>query len=187
MPKSEIENRNFLSSLRFKFTLNRAPKVAYFTNKVNIPSMNLGVAMQPSYTTDIPVPGEKIVFGDFDLTFLVDEDLTNYLEIQKWIRGIGFPESLGEIYDWQNDRKVFESPRNSDMNLYSDGTLLVHTSNNNTNYQIRFRGMFPYILSELTFDATNDDEEYFTSTVSFKYMMYNILDKEGNYIPLKYS
>ena len=36
-------------------------------------------------------------FGDLSLRFLVDEDLTNYMEIQKWMRGLGFPESLTRV------------------------------------------------------------------------------------------
>ena len=56
--------------------------------------LDLGVATQNNYLTDIPRPGEKITFGDLTLSFLVDEDLSNYLEIQNWMRGIGFPEHL---------------------------------------------------------------------------------------------
>ena len=176
----QIDNRNFLSPVSFKFTLNRAPKVAFFSNVANIPSMDLGVATQPNYTTDIPVPGDKITFQDFTLQFLVDEDLTNYMEIQRWMRGLGFPESLQEIYDFQNTRENFEQPYKSDMNLYSDGTLIIYTSNNNVNFQVKFRSMFPYSLSTLTFDATDQDIQYFTAEVSFKYMMYNIVDLRGN-------
>ena len=40
--------------------------------------------------------------------------------------------------------------------------------------------MFPYQLSTLQFDATNEDEEYFTAEVTFKYLMYNIVDRLGN-------
>jgi len=177
--KRQIENRNFLSSLGFKFTLNRAPKVAFFSNTANIPAITLGVAMQPSYTTDIPVPGDKMDFEDFTLRFLVDENLENYMEIQNWMRGLGFPESLQQIYDWQTTNEVFEQPSNSQMNLYSDGTLLVLNSNQNFNFNVIFRSMFPYQLSTLQFDATNPDNEYFTAEVTFKYMMYNIVDRTG--------
>ena len=176
----QITNRNFLAPIGFKFTINRAPKVAFFSNSANIPSMNLGVANQPSYLTDIPVPGEKIIFEDFTVRFLVDEDLTNYMEIQNWMRGIGFPESLDEIYKFQNNNKDFEDQPKSQMNLYSDGTLLILNSNQNTNFQVRFRSMFPSYLSTLQFDATSNDIEYFTADVTFKYMMYNILDRKGN-------
>lgn len=179
MPKNQIENRNFLSTVGFRFTLNRAPKVAFFSNSAVVPSITLGVAEQPNYLNDIPVPGDKMIFDDFTLRFIVDENLENYMEIQNWMRGLGFPESLQEIYDWQNSNEAFEQPLKSDMNLYSDGTLIALNSNQNFNFQIKFKSMFPITLSELEFDATNTDTEYFTADVTFKYLMYNILDKSG--------
>lgn len=183
----QIENRNFLSTVKFKFTLNRSPKISFFANSVNIPAIELGIANQPNYLNDIPVPGDKMTFGDFTLKFLVDEDLKNYMEIQNWIRGLGFPESLQQIYDWQSNNENYERLIKSDINIYSDGTLLINTSNENPNYQVIFSRMFPYRLSELNFDSTNTDEEYFTADVTFKYMMYNIVDKNGNYLPKKYD
>ncbi|NHJ31371.1 MAG: hypothetical protein FK732_00770 [Asgard group archaeon] len=185
--KRQIENRNFLSTVKFRFTLNRAPKVAFLTNSVNIPGIELGVAKQSTYTNNIPIPGDMMEFDDFNIRFLVDEDLKNYMEIQNWMRGLGFPESLQQIYEFQSSNEEFTQPDKTEMNLYSDGTLLINTSNDNLNYQISFRRMFPYRLSELSFDATNTDEEYFTAEVSFKYMMYNILDAKGNYIPKRYD
>jgi hypothetical protein len=180
MPKNQIENRNFLSSLGFRFTLNRAPKVAFFSNTVVIPAITLGVAEQPNYLNDIPIPGDKMVFEDFTLRFMVDENLENYMEIQNWMRGLGFPESLSEIYNWQKTNESFEQPFKSDMNLYSDGTLIALTSNQNFNFQVKFKSMFPINLSPLEFDATMPDTEYFTADVTFKYLMYNIVDKRGN-------
>jgi hypothetical protein len=176
---NQIQNRNFLAPVGFKFTLNRAPKVAFFSNSANIPDITLGVAYQPNYLNDIPVPGDKMEFGDFTLRFLVDENLENYLEIQKWMRGLGFPESLKEIYEFQKNNEKFEQPNKSQMNLYSDGTLVVLNSNQNLNFQVMFRSMFPYSLSTLQFDATDQDIQYLTADVSFKYMMYNIVDKRG--------
>ena len=99
--RNQIQNRNFLSPTGFKFTLSRAPKVSFFSNSAVIPGLTLGTAVQPTYLKDIDRPGEKIEFEDFTLRFLVDENLENYMEIQNWIRGLGFPESLQEIYDLQ--------------------------------------------------------------------------------------
>ena len=58
---NQIQNRNFLSSIAFKFTLNRARKVSFFSNSANIPGMTLGVAEQPTYLKNIDIPGDKIV------------------------------------------------------------------------------------------------------------------------------
>ena len=89
---NQIQNRNFLSPVGFKFILNRTPKVSFFGNSANVPGMTLGIAEQPTYLKDIPVPGDKIEFQDFTLRFIVDENLENYMEMQKWIRGLGFPD-----------------------------------------------------------------------------------------------
>ena len=185
----QIENRNFLSKIKFRFTFEKAPKVAFYATKINIPSLTLGVVEQPTYLTNIPLPGEKIEFGDLNVDFLVDEDMKNYFEIQNWIRAIGFPESLKEIYDWQcsSNNSSVEGPYNSDMNLYSDGTLLVKTSNNNTNYQVVYRRMFPYFLSDLTFNSQEEDDNPHIASASFKYMMYNIRGKYGAFLPKDYD
>jgi hypothetical protein len=178
--KNQIQNRNFLSPVGFKFTLNRAPKVAFFGNTANIPGMTLGVAVQSTYLKDIDIPGDKITFNDLTLRFLVDENLENYMEIQNWIRGIGFPESLQEIYDWQKNNPGMDLQEKSQMNLYSDATLTVLTSSNNSNFKVKFLDIFPYSLTDLQFDATDSDIDYLTAEVTFKYTIYNIVDNAGN-------
>ena len=176
---NQVSNRNFLSPTGFRFTLNRAPKVAFFGNTANIPSMTLGVANQSTYLKDIDVPGDKILFEDFSLRFLVDENLENYMEIYNWIRGLGFPESLEEIYNLQRTGKI-DQPLDKVMNIFSDGTLQVLTSHQNPNFKVVFQDLWPYSLSTLQFDATSEDIQYFTADVSFKYTIYNIVDLGGN-------
>ena len=102
------------------------------------------------------------------------------MEIQKWIRGLGFPESLSEFTDFENSNELFSSSKSIGDNIYSDGTLQVLNNNMIPSFQIFFRDLFPYDLSTLTFDATDTDVEYFTADVSFKYTIYTITDLEGN-------
>jgi len=180
MAKNQIDNRNFLSPTGFRFILNRSPKVAFFGNSVNIPSMTLGVAIQSNYLKDLETPGDKILFEDFSLRFLVDENLENYMEIYDWMRGLGYPESLQEIYDFQTSNPRMQQPDKSQMNLYSDGTLQILTSKENPNFKVVFKDLWPYSLSTLQFDATSEDIQYFTADVSFKYTIYNITDLSGD-------
>ena len=176
-----LENRNFLSPTGFKFSLKRSPGAAFFCNQANIPSLDLGTAVQPSYLKDIDVPGDKIQFGDLSIRFLVDEDLQNYQEIQNWMRGLGFPESLQEIYDLQNQTVGTTKllGQNSTMNIYSDGTLTVLDAMQNDNFKVKFSDLFPFSLSTIQFDATMADTEYFTAEVSFKYLNYTIVKGSG--------
>ena len=179
MPR-QIENRNFLSPTGFKFSIVKSPKVAFFCNQANIPDLTLGVAVQPSYFKDIDQPGDKVTFGDLNLQFLVDEDLKNYMEIQNWIRGMGFPEDATEAHNIQltgNPGMDLKSRRW--QNMFSDGTLQILSSSMVAKFQVVFRQMFPYSLTTLDFDATATDIDYFTANVSFKYLIYEITDLEG--------
>ena len=182
-PGTPIENRNFLSPVGFKFGLKRSPGVAFFCNEANIPSLDLGIAEQPSYLKNIPIPGDKIQFGDLSLRFLVDEDLQNFMEIQNWIRGLGFPDSLAEFADLDEGGQLadaFGKFKNARDDIYSDGILQILSSNLVPQFQVMFSDLFPYSLSTITFDATDTDIEYFTAEVSFKYTIYTLADMRGN-------
>ena len=178
---SQIENRNFLSPTGFKFTITRFPKVSFFCNEANIPDITLGIANQPTYLKDIDIPGDKITFGDLTIKFLVDEDFKNYNTIQNWIRGLGYPEKLSQFSDLNNS-DAYDGVKyvQKGLNIYSDATLQILKSSQIANFQIKFRDIFPYSLSTLTFDATQTDIQYFTADVSFKYTIYNILNLSGN-------
>ena len=187
MARSQIENRNFLAPTGFQFNLKRSPKVAFFCNEANIPDLTLGVAIQPNYLRDIPTPGDKIEFGDLSLRFLVDENLENYLEIQDWIRGLGYPEEVQEFRDLASEGIVKGPYARDRQNIYSDGTLQVLSSNLVPKFNVNFKDLFPISLTTLTFDATDTDIQYFTANVEFKYTSYEITqvgpDPNPPYIP----
>ena len=183
-PGTPIENRNFLSPVGFKFALKRVPKVAFFCNQANIPDLTLGIAEQPTYLKNIPVPGDKLEFGDLNLRFLVDEDLGNYMEIQNWLRGLGFPENAGEFADLEESDPMYQAGgfgqfQRTGKKIYSDGTLQILSSNLVPKFQVVFKDLFPYSLTTMQFDATDTDIEYFTADVSFKYTIYGLTDLEN--------
>ena len=182
-PGTPIENRNFLAPVGFKFTLKRSPAAAFFCNQANIPDITLGIAEQPTYLRDIPIPGDKIQFGDLNISFLVDEDLTNFMEIQNWIRGLGYPETLKQFDELEEKGQLndaFGQYAQSGDDIYSDGTLQILSSNLVPQFNVTFNDLFPYSLSTLSFDARDTDIEYFTADVSFKYTMYRLTDLENN-------
>ena len=178
-PGTPLSNRNFLAPTGFKFTLKRSPAAAFFCNQANIPSMDLGVATQPTYLRDIPTPGDKIEFGDLSIRFLVDEDLVNYMELQKWIRGLGFPDSLKDFADLEKEAVIKQRFANRGDNIYSDGTLQILSSNLVAKFNVNFKDLFPVSLSTITFDATDTDIDYFTAEATFKYTIYDLTDLEN--------
>ena len=177
----QIANRNYLSPIGFKFTLQKAPKVSFFSNTAQIPGMSLGEAIQPNYLRDIPRPGDKMEFQDFTLRFLIDESLENYMQIQNWMRGLGYPESLSQSYElWKGQTEGLQGDPKSNDNQVSDGTLLVLDSGNNPQFMVKFNDLWPTDLTTLQFDATPGDVDYFTAEVTFKYTMYEITNNQGS-------
>ena len=171
---NQIQNRNFLSPVGFKFTLSKDPKVAFFCTKTKIPETSLRTEIQPSYLKDIDVPGDKITYADLYLKFLVDEDLVNYMAIHNWITGLGFPETTNQYTDLITEDGIRDS-----LSAFSDGSLYILDSNYNTNAVVKFKDLFPVSLTSLEFDTTQTDIQYFTAEVSFKYTIYNILSETG--------
>ena len=172
----QIQNRNFLSPVGFKFTLAKEPKAAFFCNSARIPDINLGVAIQPSYLKDIPVPGDKIEFGDFNLKFLIDENMENYMAIHNWIYGLGYPNSTAEYKSLITTNTGAEDPKQA----FSDGSLHILNSNFNDVAIVKFKDLWPMTLSSLEFDASIRDTNYFTADVSFKYTVYEIISPTTN-------
>ena len=99
MKLQQVSNRNFLSIIGFKFILNRCPKVDFLCNSANLPQITLGVANQANYLRDIPVPGDKLQYDDLRITFMVDEDMENYLQLYQWMTSLGYPESINQYSD----------------------------------------------------------------------------------------
>ena len=172
---NQIQNRNYLSPVGFKFILAKNPKVSFFCNSASIPEIILGVANQPSYLKDIDVPGDKISYGDLTLRFLVDENMENYMAVHNWITGLGYPESTEQYADLITDNESLKDPKKA----FSDGTLTILNSNYKESFKVTFKDLFPVSLSSLEFDATMQDIQYFTAQASFKYTVYNILDKNN--------
>ena len=172
---NQIQNRNFLAPVGFKFTLAKYPKVSFFSNSARIPELSLGTAIQPSYLKDIDVPGEKLTYGDLTIRFLVDENMKNYMAVHNWLKGIGFPETPQQFKDQTTD----EDGLRDEKEVFSDGSLHILNSNFQDVAIVKFNDLFPVALTSLEFDATETDINYFTAEVVMRYTVYSIFDTDG--------
>lgn len=174
--QEQLTNKNFLSPIGFLFLLDKAPKVSFLCQQAEIPSITLG-------STDIPTGGyvnlpleTSAEYGELNLQFIVDEDLKNYLELHNWIRALGTPQDFNERGTWitqQNDGRT-DTRDYTDDPRYSDATLQVLNNNNQANFNVVFKDLFPIRLDTISFDVTGSDNDYFTSTATFQYSLYEI-------------
>ena len=163
-------NKNFLSPNGFKFSIKKSPNVNFFVQSVNLPTFSLGTVDVENPFIKIPFPGDKLTYGQLDVTFKVDEDLTNYIEIYNWLVAIGYPDSFGQ-------RASIEPPNVNIISgdgVYTDASLIITNSKMNPNYEVIFKDMYPISLSELQFDSTVTDIDYLTCTSTFAYRIFTI-------------
>jgi len=175
---------DYASPIQFRFKIAKLPTVEFFIQTANIPGISIGTATVPTPLYDYPVPGDEITFNDLDISFLVDENLTNYKELHDWISGLGFAKNhqqFADLRDTGTDRfpgQTSSSPNNNTVpegSIYSDATLTVLNSKNIAVTEIRFQNVFPTSIGSLSYDVQASDVDYLKAQASFSYINYDIV------------
>lgn len=164
-------NINPIQSSGFRFTINKIPEISFFCQEANLPSLDLPDATVGTPFVDYPVPGEKLNFGDFTITFIIDELMNNYMVIHNWLVGLGFPSSTEQYKSFLLGDSLNVSTLQKG---YSDGVLEILNSSNNPVRTVVFRDMFPTSLQSLQLQSTSSDTVYLAGTATFKYSLYEI-------------
>ena len=178
---------DYSSPTQFRFLINQLPKVEYFTTSANIPGIGLGDGVLNTPFKDIPLLGDKLTYEDLAISFIVDENLENYIEMHTWLTSIGFPKDRSQFSDFRSTTSnVKTSTRGEskdigkvgattpETSMTSDAVLTILTNKNNPVVECRFADVFPTSLSGLTYSQNQTDVEYLTAAVNFKYKIYEI-------------
>lgn len=159
-------NRNKLTTNRFLFNMTRTPYLAYFCQRVNIPSLGFGTSIQSNPTAiEIKRPGTRLIYEDLQVGFIVDEEMKNWLEIHNWLKNIS-------TYDTVHDYLKEEQKTSSAL-------LYVMSAAYKPLLSIYFHDIYPTFLTSIDFDSTSPDSEIIISTVTFSYTYYEIKQGEA--------
>ena len=156
-------NPNFLSPLSYKFVLQRTPNLNFNVQTIRLPGMTLSSTETATPFVSVPNSG-KISYSPLTITFRVNEDMTDYLEIHNWMKGLGSPTSFTE----------YAALKQSTSGLYSDATLVINNSRKLGNLSATFIDLFPIELSDLQFTTMDNDVNYIECTVDFRFLRYEI-------------
>ena len=178
---------DYSSPTQFRFLINQLPKVQYFTVAANIPGITLGEGVFNTPLKDIPLLGDKLTYEDLTITFIVDENLENYIEMHTWLTAIGFPKDRSQFREFRSETSnVKTSTRGEskdigdvkastpELAMTSDAVMTILTNKNNPVVECRFADVFPTSLSGLTYSQNQTDVDYLTAEVNFKYQIYEI-------------
>jgi len=164
---------DFLAALHFELSIQKLPSVSFMVTGVQIPGLFMSNPQLSTPFTPVPLPADKLQFEELSIKFKVDAMMQNWLEIYKWIYGIGFPKSF-------LDRASIE-PSGKIMDLYSDLTLVIHDYHKQPILQANFVDVLPKSLSGFTANVADTDVTYIESTASFVYRQFTIEQIKKNY------
>ena len=179
---------DYLSPTQFKFNIHQLPKVEFFCTAANIPAISLGEAIFPTPYKEIPVMGDTLTYDNLSISFIVDENLENYIELHNWLIGIGFPKNRNQFSNFRSSTSSSPiatqgvsddigdvKPSTSARGMFGDAILTTLTNKNNPVVEARFQDLYPVSLGALDFTQTATDVEYITVTADFSYKLYEIV------------
>jgi len=175
------QNTNLLQVTKYILTLPRINNVQYFCQEANLPGVSIAVISRQTPVVDLWSPGSKLAYNEFEVTFVIDEDLRSWTDIHDWMRGLSGGIDDNEWSNIMRKSAVSADPttRGSDPNSrpfpqYSDGILTLLTGLNNPKIRIKFAQMFPTELSEIKFDSKLSSDTILTATAKFRFDFFNI-------------
>lgn len=155
---TSIDQLTYVNPAGFKLLIDKLkyPNAQYTIQTAALPDMTIDGAVYNTPQRNIFEAPDKVTYGGFEATFLVDESLVNYTEIHDWMLGMVTQKDDGV-------RKM------------RDMTLQILSSHNNVIKEIQFVDAYPTSLSSLPFDTTITDIQYLVANVSFNYSYFKIL------------
>ena len=164
-------NSAHLNPSAYKFNIRLIPNTTFFVQTANLPALSYSPSQVPGPFATINLVGGTLEYEDLMVTFIVDEDLTNWLEIFNWMIAITAPKNFEQ---YKNRKESNENLRIDHGDLITSAELITLTNNKNPNMQIIFDDVFPISLSEIQFDVTHTENTTITATVVFKYTTYRV-------------
>lgn len=150
---------NYLSPVGFKINVKRLPNVEFFTQKLTVPGITAGAPETPTPLSNIYNVGDRLVYQELDLSFIIDENMENYRECLNWMESITSTEDLAQ----------YRNLARSDEGIVSDISITIMNSHKNANILFTFLNCFPVSLTGVPLDVTSPDVFYPEASMTFRY------------------
>jgi hypothetical protein len=159
---TEETTDNIFQQQNFQLVFERLPGVVLNCIRVRIPGLDCGPAMQNTPLRPIAHEGDQMRDdGPLGIQFRLDENLSAYLEVYKWMKGIRPLEDVIENALPYDNRR-------------SDASVVILNSALKANIQIDFDSTFPTKLSGFDVDSTVGEVEPVIIDAEFEFDQHNI-------------
>jgi hypothetical protein len=154
------ENSSILQPTKYTFVIPELPFARYFCQNVNLPGVSTSAVTVPTPFSETYRHGDKLVYDEFSISAIVDEDLRVWEETYNWLTSFTFPENFNQY------RKRFGTLTND---IYYDGLLTVNTNSNNPNLRVKFYNCHPLSISSIQFSTAENAQTIPNVDITFRY------------------
>lgn len=154
------ENTSILQPTKYTFIIPDLPFARYFCQTVNLPGVSTSPVSVPTPFSETFRHGDKLVYDQFSINAIVDEDLRVWEETHNWITSLTFPENFSQYRKRNGVQKT---------DAYYDGLLTINTNSNNPNIRIKFLHCHPVSLGSVQFSTSENAETIPTADIAFRY------------------
>lgn len=132
------------NSFKFIFGENNMADIELAITEINVPDVSIANAIVTEMYRSPQFGGTKIEYAQVTINFIVDEDLSNWLQLFDWIKMV----RAGEM-------------------LYPDGHVYIMTNRNNYFMRFNYLKMIPENLSGLNFNVTDSSLATMSADATF--------------------
>jgi len=155
-------NTSLLQSARFTFSFPNLPFLKYFCQTIQLPGVSTSAVQVVSPFADTFRHGDKLVYDQFTVQALIDEDLRVWEETYNWLRALTKPQDFPQYRNRENNT------------LYHDAILTINSNANIPNIRIAFKNCHPMSLSNIQFSTVHNADSIITADISFRYDYFTI-------------
>jgi hypothetical protein len=146
---------NSLQPSKYSVIFPEISDTIYFCQKINLPGVQVTELAHLTPNLDLYVPGTKMSYGTLDINFIVNEDISSWLQIHDWIRNI------------TTEMRYRTLPK-------AQAILTIYSNQNNPRMRIKYYDIFPLSLGDIEFDTTTTNEEHLTANATFRFNYFDI-------------
>lgn len=152
---------NIANLTNYKLTIPGHSNINYFIQSAELPGISLDGVATPYQSHGIFIPGDQFDFDTLNISFIVDEDYTNYKFLLNWLRQVR--AGAGEF-----DLRT--------INLH------LLTNNKTKGFIINFNYSFPTSIGSLSFNSGVGDTQPAICNAIFRFQDFDIsTNDDGNY------
>jgi hypothetical protein len=177
-PTRSHQTTNTLYGNHYRFSIERLPDLTFFVQSVSSPAVTGGVAVQTNPFSIIHHPGERLTYGQFTVTYLVDASFKTYFSLYYWMKGYGFPHNFDEVKRFRakqlSNNRVSPQAQPIDLEKTTATISILTPDTASIVAKIDIEEVFPVELSSLDFTSTNTDSPVLTTTATFSCSTFDV-------------